>query len=191
MATQHTADSAPLRGLTQKERIGFEEKEFERLRQGVYSDILFVLMPFLAILVQRLWAGELEKLLLGPELSIATTVLGGLTIAKFVKGLLTPPEFGVYKERVVFAIAMTLFMILIPSAILTIKLSSGDAVPGVVAYVQPLMMVVAISLYVAAIKIIRATETESASEDDEGAEVADDDGFPIDVLMKPAGRERA
>jgi hypothetical protein len=190
MATPHTDDSAPLRALTQKERVAFEEKEFERLRQGVYSDILFVLLPFLAILVQRLWAGELEELLLGPELSIATTIIGGLTIAKFVKGLLTPPDFGVYKERVVFAIAMTLFMILIPSAILTIKLSSGDDVPGVVAYVQPLMMVVAISLYVAALKIIRATESKHEDREDDDNTAVDDDGFPADILMKPAARDR-
>lgn len=132
-----------------------ENEELIKIRQGTYSDILFVLLPFLAILLQRLWTGEVEKILLGYELSTASAILGGLSISKFIQGLVSHPALNVKKDRLVLVISLTLFCVVVPSLILTMKLASTDDVPGVIAYIQPVLMVVSISLYISAIRIVR------------------------------------
>lgn len=167
--------------------LAVEEREFKRLRQGTYADILFVLLPFLAILMQRLWEGQLNKMLLGNEFSVAATIFAGLSISKFIQGLISDKDFGVYKERIVFIISITLFLVLTPSVILTMKLSSGEEVPGIIAYIQPLMLVAAITLHIAAIKIIKAPENNEplpGSAEAEQQAVTEDDPFPIDVFTR-------
>lgn len=135
-----------------------EQTELDRLKQGTYSDILFVLLPFLAILLQRLWTGEVSKVLLGYEISTAAAILGGLSISKFIQGLVTHPDLGVKKERIVFVIALTIFCVVVPALILTMKLVGATEVPPVIAYIQPILLVVAIALYVSAIRIIKSFE---------------------------------
>ena len=174
------------------ELVALEEREFKRLRQGTYADILFVLMPFLGILVQRLWDGQIDKLLLGNEISVAATIFAGLSISKFVQGLISHQDFGVYKERVLFMIAVTLFLVLTPSVILTIKLSGAEHVPGIIAYIQPLMLVASITLFIAAIKIIKAPEVEEPVPGSLAAEDAasEDDPFPIDAFTRGESKSR-
>lgn len=120
---------------------------------GTYADVLFVLFPFLIICMQRLWDGELAQVLLRPDLSIAAAILGGLAIGKFVLGLVTERDLGRFKERIVFFIAMTLFVVLGPAIILMLSIVSGQDVPGFVAFVQPVLLIIAISLYTTAISI--------------------------------------
>jgi hypothetical protein len=168
------------------ELVALEEREFKRLRQGTYADILFVLLPFLGILMQRLWDGQIDKLLLGNELSVAATIFAGLSISKFVQGLISHKDFGVYKERVLFIVAITLFLVLTPSVILTIKLSGSEQVPGIVAYIQPLMLVASITLFIAAIKIIKAPEEQEPIPGSLAAEESnsEEDPFPIDAFTR-------
>ncbi|MCG8670035.1 MAG: hypothetical protein MI867_11520 [Pseudomonadales bacterium] len=142
-----------------------EQSELDRLKQGTYSDILFVLLPFLAILLQRLWTGEVNKILLGYEISTAAAILGGLSISKFIQGLVTHPQLGVKKERLVFIIALTIFCVVVPALILTMKLVGATEVPPVIAYIQPILMVIAVSLYISAIRIVKSFETLQESED--------------------------
>lgn len=120
---------------------------------GTYADVLFVLFPFLVILMQRLWDGRLADALLRPDLSIAAAILAGLAIGKFVLGLVTERDLGRYKERIVFFIAVTLFVVLGPSIILILSILGGSEIPGFVAFVQPILLIVAISLYTTAISI--------------------------------------
>ena len=120
---------------------------------GTYADVLFVLFPFLVIMMQRLWDGRLAEVLLRPDLSIAAAILAGLAIGKFVLGLVTERDLGRYKERIVFFIALTLFVVLGPSIILILSILGGSEIPGFVAFVQPILLIVAISLYTTAISI--------------------------------------
>lgn len=182
--------------MNERENTPADEKELRKFRQGAYSDILFVLLPFLAIFMQRLWTGDIDKMLLGAELSIGATVIAGLSISKFIQGLISSNDFGVYKERIVFVIAITLFVVLIPSVVLTMKLSSGEPVPGVIAFVQPLMLVVSISLYIGALKIIRAAEeleeenaTKDTEEDDDFQ--TEPEPFPLEAFIRPDPKEKS
>lgn len=120
---------------------------------GTYADILFVLFPFLVISMQRLWDGQLYETLLRPDLSIAAAILAGLAIGKFVLGLVTNRDLGRYKERIVFFIALTLFLVLGPAIILMLSITGNREVPGFVAFVQPILLIIAISLYTTAVGI--------------------------------------
>ena len=120
---------------------------------GTYADILFVLFPFLVISMQRLWDGRLYETLMQPDLSIAAAILAGLAIGKFVLGLVTNRDLGRYKERIVFFIALTLFAVLGPAIILMLSIVGGAEVPGFVAFVQPILLIIAISLYSTAVTI--------------------------------------
>ncbi|CBL45648.1 Hypothetical protein HDN1F_20650 [gamma proteobacterium HdN1] len=161
------------------ELVALEEREFKRFRQGTYADILFVLTPFLAIIVQRMWEGEIDKLLLGKELSLAAAIFAGLSISKFVQGLISHNDFGVYKERVLFMVAVTLFLVLTPAVILTIKLSGPEPVPGVIAYIQPLLLVASITLFISTIKIIKAPEEAEPIPGSIEAEDAENESSPF------------
>ncbi|WP_404366455.1 hypothetical protein [Marinobacter sp.] len=120
---------------------------------GTYADVLFVLFPFLVIFMQRLWDGQLADVLLRPDLSIAAAILAGLAIGKFVLGLVSDRDLGQFRERIVFFIALTLFVVLGPSIILILSILGDREVPGFVAFVQPVLLVVSISLYTTAITI--------------------------------------
>lgn len=120
---------------------------------GTYADILFVLFPFLVIAMQRLWDGNLYQALMRADLSIAAAILAGLAMGKFVLGLVTHRELGRYKERIVFFIALTLFAVLGPAIILILSITGESEVPGFVAFVQPVLLVIAISLYTTAVSI--------------------------------------
>lgn len=120
---------------------------------GTYADILFVLFPFLVIGMQRLWEGRLYETLMRPDLSIAAAILAGLAIGKFVLGLVTNRELGRYKERIVFFIALTMFVVLGPAIILMLSILGSVEVPGFVAFVQPILLIIAISLYSTAVSI--------------------------------------
>lgn len=135
---------------------------------GTYADVLFVLFPFLVIVMQRLWDGELADVLLRPDLSIASAILGGLAIGKFVLGLVTERNLGRYKERIVFFIALTLFVVMGPAMILILSIVGGGEVPGFVAFLQPVLLIVSISLYTTAISISNLL-TQSRSGGGEGA----------------------
>lgn len=120
---------------------------------GTYADVLFVLFPFLVIGMQRLWDGRLYETLMRPDLSIAAAILAGLAMGKFVLGLVTNRDLGRYKERIVFFIALTLFVVLGPAIILMLSILESAEVPGFVAFVQPILLIVAISLYTTAVSI--------------------------------------
>ncbi|MBK1851457.1 MULTISPECIES: hypothetical protein [unclassified Marinobacter] len=135
------------------ERQLHREQHSMSMMYGTYADILFVLFPFLVIGMQRLWDGRLYEMLMHADLSIAAAILAGLAIGKFVLGLVTNRDLGRYKERIVFFIALTLFVVLGPAIILILSIMGGAEVPGFVAFVQPTLLIIAISLYSTAVGI--------------------------------------
>lgn len=149
---------------------------------GTYADILFVLFPFLVISMQRLWDGQLYETLLRPDLSIAAAILAGLAIGKFVLGLVSNRDLGRYKERIVFFIALTLFVVLGPAIILMLSITGNREVPGFVAFVQPILLIIAVSLYTTAVSISNIL-TRSATT---GGGASGDQRPPSDTGNEPA-----
>jgi hypothetical protein len=152
---------------------------------GTYADILFVLFPFLVIGMQRLWDGRLYETLLRPDLSIAAAILAGLAMGKFVLGLVTNRELGRYKERIVFFIALTLFVVLGPSIILMLSILGSAKVPGFVAFVQPVLLIIAISLYTTAVSISNILTRYGTEEPDSGSD-GHTDGSQDSLKPRPA-----
>lgn len=135
------------------ERPTPHEHQSLSMMYGTYADILFVLFPFLVISMQRLWDGELYETLMRADLSVAAAILAGLAIGKFVLGLVTNRDLGRYKERIVFFIALTLFVVLGPAIILMLSITGSSELPGFIAFVQPVLLIIAISLYTTAVSI--------------------------------------
>lgn len=140
------------------------ERRSMSMMYGTYADILFVLFPFLVIGMQRLWDGRLYETLMQSDLSVAAAILAGLAIGKFVLGLVTNRDLGRYKERIVFFIALTLFVVLGPAIILMLSITGGAEVPGFVAFVQPVLLIIAISLYSTAVSISNILTQEDGQE---------------------------
>ena len=149
------------------ENTSHREVQSLSMMYGTYADVLFVLFPFLVIVLQRLWDGELEDVLLRPDLSIAAAILGGLAIGKFVLGLVTERDLGRFKERIVFFIAITLFVVLGPAIILILSIVGNEVIPEFVAFVQPILLIVSISLYTTAISISNMLTHENESDRDQ------------------------
>ena len=120
---------------------------------GTYADVIFVLFPFVVIGLTRAWEGNAGAILLTPDLSMASAILGGLALGKFVLGLITDRNLNAFRERIVFFIALTLMLVLGPSILLLLLITASPEVPEMVAFIQPILLIIAISLYTTAISI--------------------------------------
>ncbi len=146
------------------------EKYFLNTMYGTYADILFVLFPFLVIALQRVWNEEGIEILKQPDLSVAAAILAGMSVGKFVLGLIGHTDLRQYKERIVFFIAVTLFFVLGPSLILIIKIVNEDNVPKFVVFAQPILLIISIALYSTSVSIgnimTKYVEDNASAEDD-------------------------
>ncbi|MFT6905125.1 MAG: hypothetical protein ACJAS1_001779 [Oleiphilaceae bacterium] len=153
------------------------ESRFINLMHGTYSDILFILLPFIVMWFQYLWVDSQKSILLMPEISIIAAILSGLCVSKFVLGLINGQGLTRYKERIVFFIAFTIFAVLLPSILLSLKLSSEEVIPQFVAYVQPLLLLVSIVLYACAVNVSKKLNHGSIDETAPSDEIKPDAGI--------------
>ena len=128
-------------------------RETVNMMYGTYADVIFVLFPFVVIGLTRAWEGNAGAILLTPDLSMASAILGGLALGKFVLGLITDRNLSAFRERIVFFIALTLMLVLGPSILLLLLITASPEVPEMVAFIQPILLIIAISLYTTAISI--------------------------------------
>lgn len=128
-------------------------RETVNMMYGTYADVIFVLFPFVVIGLTRAWEGNAGEILLTPDLSMASAILGGLALGKFVLGLITDRNLNAFRERIVFFIALTLMLVLGPSILLLLLITASPEVPEMVAFIQPILLIIAISLYTTAISI--------------------------------------
>ena len=118
---------------------------------GSYADILFVLLPFTVIALFRLWQEGLQAVLSSYDISAASAVLAGLALVKFILGLLSDSRMSRYRERLVFLVAGTVFIVLMPSLMLCILVMLSDPTPRFVIFVQPILLIAAIMAYSGAV----------------------------------------
>lgn len=118
---------------------------------GTYADVLFVLLPFAVVGVFKLWQMDVKSILLSYDIAVASAVLSGLAVVKFIMGLLVDPRMLVYKEKLVFLVSGTVFAILVPALLFSVMIMLSDPVPNFVMFVQPLLLVLAIMAYTGAV----------------------------------------
>jgi len=123
-----------------------DEKQV-RILFGTYADIMFVLLPYLVIVLYKLWRGDVKAVLMSYELSVAAATLGGLAVVKFILGVLIDPAMLRYKERLVFMISGTVFLILVPSLLFALLIMASDPVPPFAMFAQPLLLVMSVAAY--------------------------------------------
>ncbi len=128
-------------------------RETVNMMYGTYADVIFILFPFVVIALTRAWQGHAAATLMAPDLSIASAILGGLALGKFVLGLVTDHNLSQFRERIVFFLALTLLLVLGPAILMLLLITASEQVPRVVVFVQPILLIVAISLYTTAISI--------------------------------------
>ncbi len=156
------------------------ENHVVNMMYGTYSDVLFILFPFLVMALQRIWNEQGIEILKQPDLSIASAILAGMAIGKFVLGLISERKLGRYKERIVFFIAVTIFFVLGPAIMLIVEIINQDHIPKFVVFVQPILLIIAISLYSTAVSISNIlTRT-----DDEEEEEEENNGMPYSAFRR-------
>lgn len=137
-----------------------EERAQIRILLGTYSDILFLLLPFFVVLVIKLWKSDIRTMLESPEISLASSVIAGLAVVKMILGLVSHETMVQYRERLVFMVSVTTFLLLTPSLLLTAMGYLMDQAPYFVLYLQPVFLIGSIAMYTgtvnAAHKMLRA-----------------------------------
>lgn len=122
-----------------------------RIMLASYSDILFVLMPFILVLTIKLFREEVLTVLASPEFSLASAVLAGLAVVKLMMALASHDRMSRFRERLVFMVAATTFMLLMPSLLLAAVGVALEQPPMFLVYVQPVLLIVAIAVYSGAV----------------------------------------
>jgi len=149
-----------------------KEQYFEDTMYGTYADILFILFPFLVIFLLRIWNDEVIEILKQPDLSIAAAILSGLSLGKFVLGLIGDRDLGQYKERIVFFMALTLFIVLGPSLMIIIKIINDNDAAEFIGFVQPVLLTIAIALYSISVSVHKIVERYDHLEDKTSNEIS-------------------
>jgi len=146
MNTEAT-DSAMNDYVENRRVISGEDEQQLSILFGTYADIMFILLPFFVIAIFKLWQSDVKSILSSYDLSMAAAILGGLAIVKFIMGLMIDPKMLQHKERIVFLIAGTVFLVLVPGLLFSVLVMMADPVPQFALFVQPLLLVLGIVAY--------------------------------------------
>jgi len=122
------------------------EKHFVSMIYACYTDILFVVFPFVLVGLLRFWNNDFN-ILMNPDISIATVILAGMSIGKLMLALASNRDLKRFKVRFVFFISLIIFMLFGPSITFIIMVIDGQTAPKPTIFIQPLLFVLAIIIY--------------------------------------------
>ena len=123
------------------------ERYFIKSLYNTYTDVLFILFPFLLIALLRSWNDEGIEILKQPDLSIATAILAGISLGKLIRALISDEKLSRYKAIFALMFALILSLLLGPALLNIIKTINDQEVPEAIAIIQPLLLISAIALY--------------------------------------------
>ena len=150
-AIDATIDDDLDEGISERTQSTVDEEKQLSILFGTYADIMFILLPFFVVAIFKLWQSDVKSILMSYDLSMAAAILGGLALVKFVVGLLIDPKMLQYKERMVFLIAGTVFLVLVPGLLFAILVMLADPVPPFAMFVQPLLLIMGVVAYSGAV----------------------------------------
>ncbi len=130
-----------------------DEERQVRILFGTYADVMFILLPYLVITVFKLWQQDIKAVLSSYDLSIASGILAGLAVVKFILGVLIDPKMLQYKERLAFLISGTVFLVLVPSLMFALLIMMSDPVPPFAMFIQPLLLVLGVTAYTGSVAL--------------------------------------
>lgn len=139
-----------------------EERQI-RVLFGTYADVMFILLPYLVITAFKLWREDAKAVLTHYDISIAAAILAGLAVVKFILGVLIDPKMLRYKERLVFLISGTVFLVLVPSLMFALLIMLSDPVPPFAMFIQPLLLILGVTAYTGSVTLTNRLMEEVSS----------------------------
>ena len=146
-----TIDDEFVEGIDEQVPSTVDDEKQLSILFGTYADIMFILLPFFVVAIFKLWQSDVKSILMSNDLSMAAAILGGLALVKFVVGLLIDPKMLQYKERMVFLIAGTVFLVVVPGLLFAVLVMLADPVPQFAMFVQPLLLIMGVVAYSGAV----------------------------------------
>jgi len=122
------------------------ERISTRAKMAAFSELLFVVLPFIVIAITLGHRGELYTIFSLPEWSIVSAVIIGQSMIRLVSVVLdTKPA---YKEGILFILSLILVLLLVPSLVILAIILTSAGVTKLLAYAQAsLFIVCAITFY--------------------------------------------
>jgi len=110
----------------------------ESAKYAALTDLCFILLPFIVIVIVLAFTGRIRELFYIPEWSIATPVIVGQTISRIVSGAINR---SVDKEPIVFMLCAIIVLLLVPSLIILGFVLEAPRVTTAMAAVQIVLFV--------------------------------------------------
>jgi len=109
------------------------KESFQNSRYILFSEYLFVLMPFIVIAIVKAYNSSIATLLQAPDWSFAASILWGQAIVKLVSGSSSGP---VIWQRSSLVVSLIIVLGLIPSLITLALILISEAPPSFLIYQQ-------------------------------------------------------
>jgi len=103
----------------------------EEQRETVYlvsAEVLFILLPFVAIAIVFSFKGKFHELGTQPEWALAASVISGQAIVKFIAGFLASSTGKVAWQKVSLGITLVIVISLTPSLLVLTLILNGEGV---------------------------------------------------------------
>ena len=130
------------------------ETQLRRIRNGSHSDIMFIVAPFVGLLIHSIWIGETLSFFTSPFLSVFNTALAGLAISKYVQCLAYDLVAHPARSRAANMVGFTTLFSFIPSLILAVNIHSSAEPAELATYIQFSIFVLTISIYFSYLRFI-------------------------------------
>jgi hypothetical protein len=133
----------------------------ESAKFAALSDLCFILLPFIVIVIVLAFTGRIRELLYIPEWSIATPVIVGQAISRMVSGVINR---SVDKEPIVFILCAIIVVLLVPSLIILGFVLEAPRVTTAMAAVQIVLFLAGVAVSFAMTSLIFDVEHKTDPE---------------------------
>ena len=158
------------------------ETQLRRIRNGSYSDVMFIVSPFVGLLIHSIWIGETLSFFTSPFLSIFNTALAGLAISKYVQCLAFDLVGHPARSRAANMVGFTTLFSFIPSLILAVNIHSTEKPAELATYIKFSIFVLTISIYFSYLKFITNLDVSYTAPTNHEVNKGDND-FPEQKLQ--------
>jgi hypothetical protein len=139
--------SVQFRDMENDKRVGSidpaklqEEQESSKARIEAFSELLFVILPFIVIAITLGHRSELRTILFLPEWSIVSAVITGQSIVR-ISSTAMDRSLTVQKEPIVLILSVLLVCLLVPILVVLSIVLTSDKVSTALAAVQSVLFV--------------------------------------------------
>lgn len=166
----------------QNDKLAPLDDRLRKIRYSNYSDVMFILAPFIALLIHNIWSGSILDFFTSPYLSILNAALAGLAISKYVQCLALELVRHPSRPKAANMIGFTTLFSFIPSLILAVNIHSSENTAELVTYIQFSIFILTLSIYFSHISFINKLTDEKPKSSNE----SNKNDFPEETLTQPS-----